>query len=100
MTDDEKFTLSEVELEFTKKINSRVWELLEKPDRTQAEDWEMLHASHASLYHWLQVGTGLHHQRGEWLVSRVHTVLGTSAMAMKQYGMPIAVWSSHYTMVI
>jgi hypothetical protein len=76
MSDDKRFTLSEAELEFAKKINGRVWELLEKPDRSRVEDWEMLHASHASLYHWLQVGTGLHHQRGEWLVSRVQTVLG------------------------
>ena len=76
MSDDKRFTLSEAELEFAKKINSKVWELLEKPDRSRVEDWEMLHASHASLYHWLQVGTGLHHQRGEWLVSRVQTVLG------------------------
>ena len=36
----------------------------------------MLHASHASLFHWLQVVTGLHHQRGEWLVSHVQTFLG------------------------
>jgi hypothetical protein len=43
----------------------------------------MLHASHASLYHWLQVGTGLHHQRGEWLVSRVQTVLGNGDEAVR-----------------
>ena len=83
MSDDKKFTMSEAELEFAKKINGRVWELLEKPDRSMAEDWEMLHASHASLYHWLQVGTGLHHQRGEWLVSRVHTVLGNDDDAIR-----------------
>jgi hypothetical protein len=43
----------------------------------------MLHASHASLYHWLQVGTGLHHQRGAWLISRVQTVLGNGDEAIR-----------------
>ncbi len=83
MNEEKKFTLSEAHLEFAKKINGRVWALLEKPDRSSADDWEMLHASHASLYHWLQVGTGLHHQRGEWLVSRVHTVLGNDGDAIR-----------------
>lgn len=82
MSDDKRFTLSEAKLEFAKKINGRVWELLEKPNRSRVEDWEMLHASHASLYHWLQVGTGLHQQRGEWLISRVQAVLGNGDEAI------------------
>ena len=83
MSDEKKFTLSEAHHEFAKKINGSVWFLLEKPDRSMAEDWEMLHAAHASLYHWLQIGTGLHHQRGEWLVSRVQTVLGNGDEAVR-----------------
>ena len=83
MSEEKKFTLSEAHLEFAKKINGRAWALLEKPDRSRAEDWEMLHASHTSLYHWLQVGTGLHHQRGEWLVSHVQTVLGNGDNALR-----------------
>jgi hypothetical protein len=38
MSDDKRFTLSEAELEFAKKINGRVWELIEKPDRSRGED--------------------------------------------------------------
>ena len=82
MSEERRFTLNEAQLEFAKKINGLVWKLLEKPDRSKDEDWEMLHASHASLYHWLQVGTGLHRQRGEWLVSRVRTVLGNGNEAV------------------
>jgi hypothetical protein len=29
----------------------RVWDLLEKPDRSAADDDEMLHGAHASRYH-------------------------------------------------
>ena len=82
MSEEKKFTLNEAQVEFAKKINGQVWTLLETPERSNADDWEMLHAAHASLYHWLQVGTGLHHQRGEWLVSRVHTILGNGNEAV------------------
>ena len=32
------------------------WTLLENPDRTPEQDDEMLHAAHASRYHWGEVG--------------------------------------------
>ena len=31
----------------------------------------MLCAAYASCYYWLRAGTGLHHQRAEWLIARV-----------------------------
>jgi len=52
-----------------------VWTLLERSDRTQAEDDEMLHAAHASRHHWGQVGEPVHWARGEWQCSRVYAVL-------------------------
>ena len=95
-TDEEKnFTLDEAQLEFAKKINGRVWALLEKPDRSNAEDWKMLHASHASLYHWLQVGTGLQHQRGEWLLAHVQTVLGNGDEAVRHANRCLELTESH-----
>ena len=71
MTDELDFDINKAHVHFAKKINGRVWELLGKEERTQAQDEEMIHAAHASLYHWLQVGTGAHHQRGEWMISHV-----------------------------
>jgi hypothetical protein len=76
MSQEQKYTLDEAQRVFAKQLNGRVWDLLEKEDRSLVEDEEMLHAAHASLYHWLQVGDAVHHQRGEWLLSRVHVVLG------------------------
>lgn len=35
----------------------------------------MVHAAHASRYHWGRVGTPLNLERGEWQVSRVYTTL-------------------------
>ncbi len=57
-------------------LNGLVWELLDKPDRSPVDDERMLHAAHASCYHWLEVGMPANHARGEWLISRVYAVLG------------------------
>ena len=67
---------------FAKKLNGEVWDLLEKESRTPAEDALMMHAAHASLYHWMQVGTVVNHQRGEWLIARVYSVLAMPTEAL------------------
>ncbi len=63
---------------------NHVWTLLEKPDRTRAEDDEMLHAAHASRYHWGVVGEPVNFSRGEWQCSRVYSVLGRAEPALFQ----------------
>lgn len=83
MDEVKTYTVKEAHLHFAKSLNGRVWALLGKPNRTRAEDDEMLYAAHASCYHWLQVGTGVNHQRGEWLIARVYTVLGIAVSAMR-----------------
>lgn len=51
------------------------WDLMEKEDRTPAENDRMIHSAHASRYHWEQVGTAANLARGEWQCSRVYAVL-------------------------
>jgi len=58
------------------------WTLIEKPDRTPAEIDEMIHAAHASRYHWSKAGTNANLARGEWQCARVYSVLGRSEPAM------------------
>lgn len=55
---------------------NHTWELLDKSERTQADVDEMIHAAHASRYHWSQAGTAVNLTRGEWQISRVYSVLG------------------------
>ena len=43
----------------------------------------MVHAAHGSCMHWLQAGTPTHHQRGEWLIARVYSVLGYAEDALR-----------------
>jgi hypothetical protein len=61
---------------------NRVWELLERPHRTAAEVDEMIHAAHASRYHWSHAGTTVNLARGEWQCSRVYAVLGRAEPAL------------------
>jgi DNA-binding transcriptional MerR regulator len=57
------------------------WTLIEKADRTPAEVDEMIHAAHASRYHWSKAGTNANLGRGEWQVARVYSVLGRAEPA-------------------
>jgi tetratricopeptide (TPR) repeat protein len=61
---------------FAASLFSLTWDLLDKEDRTQEENDRMIHAAHASRYHWGEIGTALQWERGEWQVSRVYSVLG------------------------
>jgi hypothetical protein len=51
------------------------WTLLEKEQRTRADEDALLHMAHASAHHWRQVGTAANFARGEWQCSRVYAVL-------------------------
>ena len=65
-------------------LNGEVWALLEKSkERSEDENRRMVHAAHASHYHWLHAGTGVHQQRGEWLISHVYAVLGLVGAALR-----------------
>ncbi len=60
---------------------NHVWTLIEKADRTPAETDEMIHAAHASRFHWSRAGTTANLGRGEWQVARVYSVLGRAEPA-------------------
>jgi hypothetical protein len=66
-----------------KAANNRTWELLGQEHRTPDEDRELVHAAHASLWHWLHGGDAVNEQRGVWLVSHVYAVLGVPAPALE-----------------
>jgi hypothetical protein len=61
---------------------NHTWTLLEQADRTPAEDDELLHAAHASAYHWSRVAAPENLARSEWQVSRVNAVLGRGEAAL------------------
>jgi DNA-binding transcriptional MerR regulator len=61
---------------------NHVWTLLETTDRTTDQDDEMVHAAHASRFHWGEVGEPANRVRGEWQCSRVYAALGRAEPAI------------------
>jgi DNA-binding transcriptional MerR regulator len=72
-----------------------VWRLLEKEDRSTAEDDRMLHMAHASRYHWEQVGAPVNLGRGEWQCSRVYAVLGRAEPCMFHASRVLSICEEH-----
>ena len=54
---------------------NHTWSLLDNKNRTPEQDEEMVHAAHASRYHWGIAGTEKNNARGEWQIARVYASL-------------------------
>jgi len=66
-----------------KDLFNHTWTLIEKADRTAEESDAMIHAVHASAWHWSKGGGTLANAaRGEWQVSRVYATLGRGEPAI------------------
>lgn len=63
---------------------NHAWTLLERESRTRDEDDEMVHAAHASAYHWryAEGARPENRARSEWQISRVYAVLGRAEPAL------------------
>lgn len=58
------------------------WDLIEKSDRSEADDEEMINAAHTSRFHWGIAGIPLNFARGEWQISRVYSLVGRAEPAL------------------
>jgi hypothetical protein len=67
------------EMQFHRKMAvdffNETWKQLDKAHRTLEDDTRMIHTAHASRLHWEIVGSAENLAVGEWLVSRVHSIL-------------------------
>jgi DNA-binding transcriptional MerR regulator len=61
---------------------NHAWTLIEAGERTPEQDDEMIHAAHASRYHWGEVGEATNLAIGEWQCSRVYATLGRAEPAL------------------
>ncbi len=74
---------------------NHTWELLELPERTTLQDDEMIHAAHASRYHWGEVGEPANLARGEWQCSRVYATLRRPEPALWHARRCLAICEEH-----
>ena len=68
---------------FAKQANQETWELLEQADRSEVDDNTMIHAAHASAFHWEMAGGTEPSARADWLLARVYAVLGQAEPALR-----------------
>lgn len=80
---------------FGSEANNRAWALAEQRSRTADEDDEMLHAAHAALYHWRQVGTERNVALARMLLGHVHAQLHDGARAREHAEAAFAFVASH-----
>ncbi len=82
MNKEKKYSAQECHKKFAIELNNLVWDLLGKTDRTKEEDERMIHAAHASCYHWGEIGEPINLQRGEWMISHVYAILNRQEPAL------------------
>lgn len=75
MSEEKRFTEREAHRHFAAGLFNHTWTLLDRAERTRAEEDEMLSAAYASRYHWGVVGEPSNLGIGEWQISRVNAVL-------------------------
>jgi len=80
---------------FAIESNNIAWTLAEDPARTPAQRQEMLHAAHASAFHWSRIGSELNKARADMLLGLVHALLGNGPLAMTHARRSFEYISSH-----
>lgn len=80
--DEKTYTETEAHKYFAVTLFNHTWDFIDKKERTREEEFEMIHAAHASRFHWGHVGEPVNFARGEWQVSRVYAILGRGEPAL------------------
>lgn len=68
---------------FATELNNNLWDRLEAGALPADEAEALIHAAHASAYHWAQIGTAANLLRAECLVANVYAALGLGAPALR-----------------
>ncbi|HYN68374.1 MAG TPA: hypothetical protein VES93_15945 [Ornithinibacter sp.] len=62
---------------------NHTWDLIAVPRRTAEQDDAMIHAAHASRWHWGNAGGPMEWAVGEWMCSRVYAVQGLGEASLR-----------------
>ena len=77
------FDIQQAHRWFAVELNNLAWDLIDKENRTEDDVERMMHAAHASCFHWMQVGTPLHHLRAQCLLTTVYARLDHADSALR-----------------
>ena len=87
MTTEPEFDIEAAHKYFAANCLNKAWDLIDKAQRSEEENEQMLQMNQTSLYHWSQREdcNPLNMSVGYWQTSRIYALLGSSAEAVK-YG--------------
>ncbi|MEE9268564.1 MAG: hypothetical protein V3U70_04080 [Thermoplasmata archaeon] len=83
MGEEEKSESTATHRRLAVELFNHTWDLMEQKDRTKEEDERMVHAAHASRFHWGEVGGPLNLAVGEWQIARVYSILRRPSSALR-----------------
>jgi hypothetical protein len=85
MVDTADLDLAAAHKHFSAWCFNRAWELIEKPDRTEADDRMMVALNQASIFHWSNRPdcTDKNLAVGYWQASRIQALIGNAQEAMR-----------------
>ena len=82
METPDKTTIDQWHRRFAVECNNTGWDLTALPERTTAQNDEMLDAAHAAAFHWNRVGKPINAARAWILLAHAHALSGDGAQAM------------------
>jgi tetratricopeptide (TPR) repeat protein len=80
---DPQFDVAVADRWFAVELNNLAWQLVEADSRSPEDTERMIHAAHASCWHWLQAGTLLNHLRAQCLISTAYAAAGYAEAALR-----------------
>ena len=80
--EEKKHSVEECHKKFGVDLYNKTWEIIDKEKRTKEEIDLMIHAAHASRFHWGEFGEPVNFARGEWQISNVYSILKMSESAL------------------
>ena len=80
---------------FAVNCNNSAWDLIESAPHSEDDVEHMIHAAHASAWHWLQVGTPAHHVRALHLLTNAYAAAADGATALRYAQQAAALSEQH-----
>jgi uncharacterized protein YndB with AHSA1/START domain len=77
--------------------NNSTWELIERPDRDEEADEDMLRRAYAAAFHWDRAAgrTPANTARADWLLARVHLLVGRPETSLHHATRCLAACEAH-----
>jgi len=89
-------TLKEFQKEQAINCFNETWDYIDKANRTDEDDLNMIHCAHTSRYLWGQVGEPLNFERGEWQLSKVYATLNKGQQALYHASACLKICEEHH----